>query len=84
LSHNYVHERDALSTIKIANTIKIEDALELTLKNNEIVLTPVHKKPREGWAEAFEAAAGKYSEEPANRVWLDAELIKSGPLIRHA
>jgi len=58
---------------KVLDQCHVEDALELTLKNNEIVLTPVHRKPREGWAEAFEA---KYGKEPANRAWLDAELAE--------
>jgi antitoxin MazE len=61
---------------KVLDQCHVEDTLELTLKNDEIVLTPVHRKPREGWAEAFEAAAGKYGAEPANRVWLDAKLVE--------
>jgi len=62
---------------KVLDQCHVEDALELTLKNDEIVLTPVHRKPREGWAEVFEAAAGKYDEEPANQAWLDAELVEN-------
>lgn len=61
---------------KVLDQCHVEDTLELTLKDDEIVLTPVHRKPREGWIKAFEAAAGKYGEEPSNRAWLDADLIE--------
>jgi len=61
---------------KVLDQCHVEDELELTLKNDEIVLTPVHRKPREGWAEAFEAAAKKYGEESVHQTWLDADLIK--------
>jgi len=30
----------------------VDDTLELSVENNVIILKPVHKKPREGWAEA--------------------------------
>jgi len=37
---------------KVLDQCHVENALELSVKNDEIILTPVHRKPREGWAEA--------------------------------
>jgi len=39
---------------KVLDQCKVDDMLELTIKNDEIILTPLHKKPREGWLEAAE------------------------------
>jgi len=59
---------------KVLDQCRVEDALELTVQNDEIVLTPVHRKPRDGWAEAFEAATREYGEESPDKEWLDAPL----------
>ncbi|MDQ6961537.1 MAG: AbrB/MazE/SpoVT family DNA-binding domain-containing protein, partial [Mariprofundaceae bacterium] len=37
---------------KILDQCQVSDVLELTVQDNEIVLRPIHKKPREGWAKA--------------------------------
>ncbi len=60
---------------KVLDQCQVADALELTVQNDEIVLTPVHRKPREGWAEAFGASAREYGEEPLDQEWLDAALV---------
>jgi antitoxin MazE len=33
------------------------DVVDLSLEDNRIIITPQKKRPREGWAEAFEAIA---------------------------
>ncbi len=60
---------------KVLDQCHVDDTLELTIRDEEIILTPVHRKPREGWAEVFEASAAKYGEEPVDQEWLDAELV---------
>ncbi len=37
---------------KVLDQCQVDDALELSVENNVIILKPVYKKPREGWAEA--------------------------------
>jgi antitoxin MazE len=37
----------------IINEFNIEDKLELQIHNDEIILKPIAKKPREGWEDAF-------------------------------
>ena len=37
---------------KVLDQCQVDDTLELSVENNVIILKPVHKKPREGWAEA--------------------------------
>ncbi len=37
---------------RILEQCRIEDEVDLVVKGRRIVLTPVMKKPREGWAEA--------------------------------
>ncbi|MDQ6966390.1 MAG: hypothetical protein Q9M23_05660 [Mariprofundaceae bacterium] len=37
---------------KILDQCHVEDALELTIQNDEIILSPVRRKPREGWEDA--------------------------------
>jgi antitoxin MazE len=37
---------------KVLDQCQVSDALDLSVQDNVIILTPVHKKPREGWAEA--------------------------------
>jgi antitoxin MazE len=59
---------------KVLDQCHVEDVLELAIQNDEIVLTPVHRKPREGWTDAFEASAREYGEEPLDQEWLDAPL----------
>jgi len=61
---------------KVLDQCHVEDSLELVVKDNEIVLTPLHRKPREGWAEAFEAAAKSYGAESVDQEWLDAGLVE--------
>jgi len=61
---------------KVLDQCHVEDSLELVVKGNEIVLTPLHRKPREGWAEAFEAAAKSHGVESADQQWLDAGLVE--------
>lgn len=60
---------------KVLDQCHIEDSLELKIEDNVIVLTPVNKKPREGWIEAFEAINRKHGEEPVDHAWLDADLL---------
>ena len=59
---------------KVLDECHVDDALELTVKNDEIVLTPIHRKPREGWAKAIEASKRAHGPEPLDHVWLDGEL----------
>jgi antitoxin MazE len=44
------------------------DTVDLSLENGRIAITPVKRRPREGWAEAFEEI-GELSEE--DRAWLE-------------
>ena len=37
---------------KVLDQCQVNETLDLSVQDNVIVLTPVHKKPREGWAEA--------------------------------
>jgi antitoxin MazE len=37
----------------IIDEFGIEDAMELKIRENEILLKPIGKKPRQGWGEAF-------------------------------
>ncbi len=60
---------------KILDQCQVEEKLELIVKNNVIMLKPVHKKPREGWAEAIEAIHQKHGEEPLDKDWLEADLL---------
>jgi len=60
---------------KILDQCQVEDILELEVQNNIIVLKPIHKNPREGWAEAIEATNKKYGEEPVDHEWLEADLL---------
>lgn len=60
---------------KVLDQCQVDDVLELSVKNNAILLKPVHKKPREGWAEAIEEANKKYGEEELDHEWLDADLL---------
>ncbi len=60
---------------KVLDQCQVEDVLELTVKDNNILLEPVHQKPREGWVEAFETASKKYGEESLDTEWLDADLV---------
>jgi len=60
---------------KVLDQCHVDDVLELTVKDNDILLTPVHKKPREGWAESIQAINKKYDEETLDHQWLDAELL---------
>jgi len=40
-----------------------------------IILKPVHRKPREGWAEAIAASNKKYGEEPIDKERLEADFL---------
>jgi antitoxin MazE len=44
------------------------DAVDLSLEDSRIIITPVKRRPREGWAEAFDEI-GELGEE--DRAWLD-------------
>ena len=44
------------------------DTVDLSLENGRIAITPIKRRPREGWAEAFEEL-GELSEE--DRAWLE-------------
>lgn len=44
---------------KIPDQCHIDNALELSVKNNEIILTPLRKRVREGWAEAAKHCPGQ-------------------------
>ena len=37
----------------VLDQCKIEDKLEMEVKDNEIILKPIRNKPRAGWAEKF-------------------------------
>jgi len=37
---------------KVLDQCHVDDSLELTVKNDEIILTPLRRRPREGWEEA--------------------------------
>ncbi|MDQ6994037.1 MAG: AbrB/MazE/SpoVT family DNA-binding domain-containing protein [Mariprofundaceae bacterium] len=37
---------------KVLDQCQVDDALELSVENNVIILKPVHRKAREGWVEA--------------------------------
>jgi len=37
---------------KILDQCHVDDVLDLSVEENNILLRPIHKKPREGWAEA--------------------------------
>jgi len=37
---------------KILDQCQVDDALDLSVENNIIMLKPLHRKPREGWVEA--------------------------------
>ena len=37
---------------KVLDQCQVDKTLELSVQDNVIMLTPMHKKPREGWAEA--------------------------------
>jgi len=37
---------------KILDQCQVEDTFELIVKDHNILLKPIHKIPREGWAEA--------------------------------
>jgi antitoxin MazE len=43
------------------------DAVDLALEDSRIIITPQKRRPREGWAEAFEEA-GELTDE--DRAWL--------------
>ncbi len=60
---------------KILDQCQMGDTLELEVQDNNIVLKPIHKKPREGWAEAIEASNKKHGEEPLDHEWLEADLL---------
>lgn len=49
--------------------------MELSVENNMIILKPVHRKPREGWAEAIAASNKKYGEEPIDKERLEADFL---------
>ena len=44
------------------------DIVDLSLEDGRIAITPIKRRPREGWAEAFEEI-GELSEE--DRAWLE-------------
>jgi len=60
---------------KVLDQCQVDDALELSVENNVIILKPVHRKPREGWAEAIAASHKKYGEEAVDKEWLEADLL---------
>lgn len=37
----------------VIDQLNIEDKVELEVRENEILIKPVERKPREGWKEAF-------------------------------
>lgn len=48
--------------------VKIGDALEVTVEDGRIVLSPIRRNPREGWAEDSAAIA---EAEEVDHEWLD-------------
>jgi antitoxin MazE len=48
--------------------ISAGDAVDLSLEDNRIIITPQKRRPREGWAEAFDEI-GELGEE--DRAWLE-------------
>jgi len=59
---------------KVLDQCQVDDVLELTVKENNILLRPVHRKPREGWAAAIEAVHEKLGNEEIDHGWMDADL----------
>jgi antitoxin MazE len=53
------------------------DTVDLSLEDGRIAITPVKRRPREGWAEAFEEI-GELSEE--DRAWLEFGNAGDGEL----
>jgi antitoxin MazE len=43
--------------------IRVGDAVEITLEDGRIVMAPVRRRPREGWAEASREIAGAGDDE---------------------
>ncbi len=39
----------------VIEKLSIEDQVEMDVKDNEIVIKPIRRTPREGWQDAFEA-----------------------------
>jgi len=60
---------------KVLDQCQIDDTLDLSVENNVIMLKPMHRKPREGWAEAIEAVNKKHGIEPLDQEWLEANLL---------
>ena len=60
---------------KVLDQCHVDGALDLSVENSVITLKPMHRKPREGWAEAIEATNKKYGVEPLDEEWLEADLL---------
>jgi len=65
---------------KILDQCHVDDSLELSVENNVIILKPMHRKPREGWAEAIVASRKKHGVEPLDQEWLEADLLGDAEL----
>jgi len=60
---------------KVLDQCQVDDVVDLSVENNVMILKPVHRKPREGWAEAIAASNKKYGKEPMDKAWLEADLL---------
>lgn len=59
----------------VLEQVKATEALDLQVKDNEIVLKPVNNVSRQGWAEAFKAMHDNQDDSV-----LDGELLEEGDL----
>ena len=48
---------------KILEQLHIENSVELEVHKEELLIKPIHKKIREGWAESFSQMASKKDDE---------------------
>lgn len=60
---------------KILDQCQVDDILDLNVENNVIILKPVHRKARQGWAESIALNHKKHGVEPVDQAWLEADLL---------
>lgn len=56
----------------LLDQLGIGDAVELTIEGEKLVVTPIKKHPRDGWAEALEAAIAEHGDDAADFADWDA------------
>jgi len=60
---------------KILDQCQVDDVLDLNVENNVIVLKPVHRTIRQGWAESIALSHKKHGVESVDQAWLEADLL---------